>query len=101
MMDLLEIAHLVDAIEVFNARILKPDANTRALEFALENHLPGTVGSDAHAAFELGQACLELKKFAGPDELRKVLPEGCLRGGLSPLWVHFVSFYARWRKGVV
>jgi predicted metal-dependent phosphoesterase TrpH len=101
MMDLLEIVPLVDAIEVFNARILKPDANTRALEFALENDLPGTVGSDAHAAFELGQARLELIKFEGPDELRKVLPHGRLRGGLSPLWVHFASFYARWRKGLV
>jgi predicted metal-dependent phosphoesterase TrpH len=99
--DLLEIASLVDAIEVFNARILKQDANSLAMEFARQQHLPGTVGSDAHAAFELGNARLVLPHFKGPDELRKVIHEGQMQGSRSPFWVHFVSFYARWRKKVV
>ncbi len=37
----------------------------------------------------------------GPDELRKVIRQGQVKGGLSPFWVHFASFYARWRKMVV
>ena len=101
MENLLEIAPLVDAIEVFNARIMKADANTLAADFASGHHLPGTVGSDAHAAFELGVCRLELPPFEGPDGLRAVIRQGEIKGRLSPWWVHFASFYARWRKSVV
>ena len=99
--DLLEITPLVDAIEVFNARCTVSLDNQRAAEFALQHHLAGTAGSDAHAAFELGKARLELPQFNGPDELRKVISQGQVMGGLSPAWVHFASWYARWRKMVV
>jgi len=99
--DLLEIAPLVDAIEIFNARCLLAENNRRALEFARQHNLPGTAGSDAHAAFELGAACLVTPQFAGPDELRKVIGQGTVQGQLSPFWVHFVSYYARLRKKVV
>jgi predicted metal-dependent phosphoesterase TrpH len=99
--DLLVVAPLVDAIEVFNARILKPDANTLAQEFAHAHRLPGTAGSDAHAAFELGKAVVLLPQFEGPDGLRKVIQAGQVKGRLSPFWVHFFSFYARWRKMAV
>jgi predicted metal-dependent phosphoesterase TrpH len=99
--DLLEITSFVDAIEVFNARCTNAVDNQRAAEFALENHLPGTAGSDAHAAFELGKARLVLPQFAGADELRKVISQGQVMGGMSPVWVHITSWYARWRKMVV
>jgi predicted metal-dependent phosphoesterase TrpH len=99
--DLLEITPLVDAIEVFNARCTARQDNQRAVEFARQQHLPGTAGSDAHAAFELGTARLVLPRFKGPDELRLVIWEGQVKGGLSPFWVHFASFYARWRKMAV
>jgi hypothetical protein len=99
--DLLEIATLVDAIEVFNARIMKPDANTLAMDFAREHNLPGTVGSDAHAAFELGVARLKVPQFEGPDGLRQVIRQGQVHGRVSPFWVHIASSYARWRKMVV
>ena len=101
MEDLLEIIPLVDAIEVFNARCTASLENQRAAEFAQQQNLPGTAGSDAHAAFELGKARLVVPQFANPEELRKVIPQGQVKGGLSPFWVHFVSFYARWRKSVV
>lgn len=99
--DLLEIAPLVDAIEIFNARCLLAEDNRRAMEFARQHNLPGTAGSDAHAAFELGAATLLLPQFAGPAELRKVVGQGIVQGRLSPFWVHFVSHYARLRKKVV
>jgi hypothetical protein len=99
--DLLEITPLVDAIEIFNARCTNAADNLKAEEFAREHHLPGTAGSDAHAAFELGKARLVLPQFSGPDELRRVIREGQVQGGLSPIWVHFASYYARWRKMVV
>lgn len=98
---LLEIAPLVDAIEIFNARCMIPAGNQRASEFARQKHLPGTAGSDAHAAFELGAATLLLPQFADPDELRIVIREGKVQGRLSPFWVHFFSRYAHLHKKVV
>jgi len=98
MEDLLEIAPLVDAIEVFNARCMAPASNQLASEFARQHGIPGTAGSDAHAAFELGAAVLVLPQFSGPEELRQVIREGKVRGRLSPFWVHFTSRFARWRK---
>ena len=99
--DLLEITPMVDAIEIFNARCTNAKDNRKAMDFALEHHLPGTAGSDGHVAFELGKARLMLPHFSGADELRMVIREGQVQGGLSPVWVHFLSTYARWRKMVV
>jgi predicted metal-dependent phosphoesterase TrpH len=99
--DLLEISPLVDAIEVFNARCTAAQDNQRAAEFARQHHLPGTAGSDAHAAFEVGHARLLLPDFDSPEALREVIREGRVEGGLSPFWVHAASWYARWRKMVV
>jgi predicted metal-dependent phosphoesterase TrpH len=99
--DLLEIFPLVDAIEVFNARCTKAEDNIKALEFALQHTIPGTAGSDAHAGFELGKARSLLPEFNGADGLRSVIAQGQVEGELSSAWVHFVSFYARWRKMVV
>jgi predicted metal-dependent phosphoesterase TrpH len=92
--DLLEIIPFVDAIEVFNARCMKPDANRLAAEFAREHNLPGTAGSDAHTAPEVGRACVVLPQFEGPDELRAVIRQGQVVGRMSPFWVHFASRYA-------
>ncbi len=99
--DLLEIAPLVDAIEVFNARCSLAKDNRRAMKFARHHNLPGTAGSDAHAACELGTATLVLPQFASPDELRRVIGQAKVQGRLSPFWVHFLSQYARLRKKVV
>lgn len=98
--DLLEITPLVDAIEVFNARCLRVEDNRKALEFAHLHGLPGTAGSDGHAACEVGAGHLVTAQFAGPDELRNVIHDSSVAGRLSPFWVHFVSSYARWRKMV-
>ena len=95
--DLLEIAPLVDAIEVFNARCMKPGANRQAMEFAREHNLPGTAGSDAHTAFEVGRACMLLPQFEGADGLRAVIRQGQVVGRMSPFWVHFASRYAALR----
>lgn len=41
--------HLIDGIEAFNAG-QPPDANQKALDFALLHHLPIQAGTDAHSA---------------------------------------------------
>lgn len=96
--DLLEIAPLVDAIEVFNARCMWPGSNRKAAQFAQEYNLPGTAGSDAHAALELGSALMLLPQFDGSDELRAVIGGAKIQARLSPWWVHFASRYASSHK---
>jgi hypothetical protein len=96
--DLLEIIPQVDAIEVFNARCLSPAFNRRAEEFARQHGLAGMAGSDAHTAFELGNAVVLLPKFDGPDELRAVIGQGVIRGRMALPWAFFASRYASLRK---
>jgi len=96
--DLLEIAPLVDAIETFNARCYWPGFNRQAQDFAREHRLASTVGSDAHAAFELGRAVLLLPHFREADELRAIIRDGRAETRWSPPWFHLVSRYATLRK---
>ena len=96
--DLLAISELVDAIEIYNARCMWPGFNREAVNFAREHKLEGTVGSDAHAAFELGKAILQLPYFEDAAGLKKVLSQGRPLVSLSAPWVHLTSRYAVWRK---
>ena len=92
--DLLEILPLVDAIEVFNSRCMRKSFNQDARQFAEKYDIPGTVGSDAHAAFEVGRSLLLLEAFEGPDGLRKNLRAGIPIVRSSPSWFHLTSRYA-------
>lgn len=96
--NLLAIAPLVDAIETFNARCLWPGYNTEAQTFAEKHGLPGTVGSDAHAIFEVGKATLLLPLFEDAESLKAALLSGEARSSLSAPWVHLASRYAAWVK---
>jgi predicted metal-dependent phosphoesterase TrpH len=96
--DLLEILPLVDAIEGFNARCMNPAFNHQAAQFALEHGVAVTVGSDAHAAFELGRASLLLPEFKNARELRQVIRQGQPQQRLSSPLVHMTSRYAVWVK---
>jgi len=96
--DLLEIIPLVDAIEVYNSRCMLPRFNRQAEAFARRHNLAGTVGSDAHAAFELGRSLLLLDQFEGAEGLRKVIRGAKIRVKWSPWWFHFVSRYASMKK---
>jgi hypothetical protein len=96
--DLLEILPLVDALEVYNSRCMRPVFNQRAKAFAELHNVPGTVGSDAHAAFELGRSRLVLEPFKGPEGLRQVIRQGSPQTRWSPPWIHITSRYATLRK---
>jgi predicted metal-dependent phosphoesterase TrpH len=96
--DLLEILPLVDAIEIYNSRCMRPSFNRQAMEFGEKHHLAGTVGSDAHAAFELGRSLVYLEPFEGPDGMRKAIRTAKYQMRWSPPWVHWVSRYATVRK---
>jgi predicted metal-dependent phosphoesterase TrpH len=92
--DLLKILSRVDAIEVYNSRCMFPGFNRAARKFAEKHNIPGTVGSDAHAAFEVGRSLLVLEQFDGPDEMRKVIRRGIPQVKWSPPWFHLTSRYA-------
>lgn len=94
MPDLLEIMFLVDAIETFNARCMDMRPNLAARDFALVHNLAGTVGSDAHTAFEVGRATLTLDEFTGADGLRRVIRSGQETVRLSSPFIHLTSRYA-------
>lgn len=96
--DLLEILPFVDAMEVYNSRCMFPWFNRRARLFAEKHNIPGTVGSDAHALFEVGRSLLLLEQFEGPEEMRKIIRAGIRQVKWSPWWVHFASRYATLRK---
>ncbi len=95
---LLEILPHVDAVEVFNSRCLWPADNWMAERVAREHGLPGTAGSDAHAAVEVGRAGLELPPFRDAEGFRRSLVEARVVGRLSGPGVHAYSVYARWRN---
>jgi predicted metal-dependent phosphoesterase TrpH len=92
--DLLEIALLVDAIEIFNARCLDMRPNHQAREFARRHNLAGTFGSDAHTAMEVGRATLSMDEFADADGLRSVIRSGRESARLSSPLIHLTSRYA-------
>lgn len=92
--DLLEILSQVDAIEVYNSRCMLPQFNQEAQQLAERHDLAGTVGSDAHAAFELGQSLMVLEPFEGAEGLRNVIRRGIPHVKRSPAWVRFTSRYA-------
>jgi predicted metal-dependent phosphoesterase TrpH len=96
--DLLEILPLVDAIEVYNSRCMFPRFNRAAQAFARRHNLAGTVGSDAHAAFEVGRSLLLVDQFEGAEGLRKVIRGAKFRVKWSPWWFHFLSRYASFKK---
>lgn len=96
--DLEEISPLVDAIEIFNARVLHPWMNDDAMEFAREHQLAGTAGSDAHALREIGQAALEIPEFQDAESLRSVIRKARVVGKISPSWVHLFSSWAKIKK---
>jgi hypothetical protein len=96
--DLLEVVPLVDAIETFNSRCMRPGQNRAASLFAEQHGLAGTVGSDAHTCWELGRSTLMLLPFRNAEELRGVLRQGEPRTRWSPPWIHLTSRYAALRK---
>ncbi len=96
--DLLDILPEVDAIEVFNSRCMFPRFNRRAEAFARAHNIAGTVGSDAHAAFELGRSLLLLDPFSGPEEMRRIIGLAGRRVQWSPWWFHLISRYASMKK---
>ena len=92
------LAGQIDAMEVFNARSPLLRYSTRAQAFAMRHGLPGTAGSDAHTASEIGKTYVEMPAFSGRDEFLKALSQGRVHRHKSSLLVHLGSTWARLRN---
>ncbi|MFU8772568.1 MAG: PHP-associated domain-containing protein [Anaerolineales bacterium] len=97
---LMEIAPLVDAIEVFNSRCFRAEFNRTAEDFARQNSIAGTVGSDAHTAMELGRARMKLPSFSDTESFKTAITDAQFKTSLSSPLIHFTSRYATWRKAM-
>lgn len=93
--DLLAIAPLVDAIEVFNARCVYAEDNARAEAFARQHGLRGTVGSDAHSMREFGRAHLVVERADTPQDLITGFERGQRFTRLSSPAIHLTSRFAK------
>ncbi len=92
----------VDALEVLNARCVRPADNIAAAALAAERGKSVTAGSDAHTLQELGQCYLEMSPFDdNAESFLAALATAKPAGTVSPFWPHFASTYARWRKRIV
>ena len=96
--ELMEIVDLVDTIEIFNSRCLRPGDNQRAEEFAKQYHKPGTSGSDAHIPYEYGRAAMRVAPFDDAEGLLESITTGQIDGTISPWWVHLGSTGSKWLK---
>ncbi|MBN1660216.1 MAG: PHP domain-containing protein [Anaerolineae bacterium] len=94
------LAPQIDFVEVLNARAVRRDDNVAALQAARSLNLPGSAGSDAHAALEVGRAYVEMPAFDGPASFLKALAEGQVHGRESSPLIHLVSIYARLIKSL-
>ena len=81
--ELVELVPMLDAVEVFNARVLTPEINNKAKAFADEFGLANAAGSDAHSLGEIGAATLTLPAFETADEFRAALKSAEIHGHLS------------------
>lgn len=78
----------VDALEVFNARVLIPQDNTEARQIAAAHGLAMGAGSDAHTPYEIGRAYVEIESFHDAVSFLAALRRGCAVGELSTPFVH-------------
>lgn len=75
---------LVDAIEVFNAKIEDDTLNQKAADLAARFGLPGGAGSDAHDPDGIGAACIEIPDFDSPADFLAALAVGRVSGEHRP-----------------
>lgn len=96
--ELHELAEQVDVVELFNARSTLLHCYTKARSFAAKYGIPGTAGSDAHSASEIGNTYVEMPEFSGQDDFLEALSKGKIYKQRASVMVHFNSTMARLRK---
>lgn len=97
--NVMAILHLVDALEVRNARCVRPADNLAAADLAAAHGKLITAGSDAHTTYEVGRCYVELPPFEDNAASFKAALAQARPGGVeSPIWPHLASTYAKVHK---
>jgi len=91
-----KIVNYIDAVEVFNARILVNRFNEEAMEFAKKHSLPVVAGSDSHFVNEIGSAFTLVKADKSRDGILRAIKNGYAeiggkKTGVLPHWKTFVT----------
>jgi len=94
---LLDILDELDFLEGFNSRVTFPSDNRKAQALAQAHGLPITAGSDAHTAYEIGRAYVEMPPFNGPEDFLESLAQGRIVGHRTPLWIHISTTWTKLR----
>ncbi len=97
-LDRLVAAHLIDAVEVFNGRMVAPQDNHTARRYAMAHHLPMTVGSDGHSTWEYGGSYIAIAPFTDAASFLANLPHATLHPRRSAQWVHVISSIEKKRR---
>jgi len=95
-----ELAEQIDVIEVFNARSLLHRSSAKAQLFAQKYGIPGSAGSDAHTAHEIGNAYVEMPEFNGKDDFLNALAQGRIVGRRTNPLVHLNSAWTRLKSNL-
>jgi predicted metal-dependent phosphoesterase TrpH len=99
--NVMKVLHLVDALEVRNARCVRQADNDAAAALAAAQGKLLTAGSDAHTLYEVGRCYVELPPFDdNAESFRAALAHAQPCGVKSPFWPHFASTYAKLYKRV-
>jgi len=93
-----QLAPLLDAIEVGNARVLNAEDNAKALAFSRRMGLAGNAGSDGHHPSEIGRMYTLLPEFQDAESLREAVKSASVQGRISHPAVHLFSVWARFVK---
>ncbi len=90
-----KIVEQIDVLEVFNARSLLLSSSNKSRTFAKKYGIPGSAGSDAHNAAEIGNVYVEMREFDGKADFLKALSDGKVCGRKTSLFAHFNSTLER------
>jgi predicted metal-dependent phosphoesterase TrpH len=89
-----------DIVEVFNARNLFEESNSRALAFARSTDRLRVAASDAHVAGEVGRSWVELAPFSTPGEFLTSLHAARLRCRRTSLTVRALTKLRKRLRGI-
>lgn len=89
------IKHLIDMVEVKNAKTLPFQDTDRSLRFARANQLRMTAGSDAHTLREIGNYYLEMPEFNDNHSFLASLDAAVIGGKGTGFTTHCYSLFRR------
>lgn len=90
-----KVADQIDIVEVFNARTLPFQSQSKATSFAEKHGLGKSAGSDAHTLPEIGNAYVEMPDFSNKVDFLEALAQCKIHGRKTNPLMHFASLKNR------